>query len=160
MIKQDITLKITDEKIITELTRRANSTLPHCDFDHNDYPYVFNRSQALNRDLDRYYSILKNTFKEVICTFSFDEILSLLQVMHGTIYKANSNSLFYQDDILFRIEDAIQHEELEKNLGQSLLLKIKKLIHLEVLAIVDYIEYFMNHIECHSIEQSINEYLA
>lgn len=160
MIKQDITLKITEEIVITELTKRADSTLPHCDSDHYDYPYVFNRSQVMNRDLYRYYGILKHTFKEVISNFSFDEIFSLFQVLQSTKFKATSNSLLYQEHILYEIENAILYEEIGKNIGSSLLSKFKKLTHLEVLAMVDFVEHFMNHGKYQSMYQHINDYLA
>lgn len=157
MQTQDINLRYFKKYVVSEITKRADSDLPF------EAPYKHNQSEVINRDLNRYYLLLKNAFEKAIKQFTSEEISSLLNTLFNAP-SAESKAWAYRDELIMRIqeavEDNIQFPEIDKNMAGILVQKLKSLSNLEAVALHDFSTYFWIDEKRDSLEQAMKNYLA
>ena len=97
-----------------------------------------NRSQTINRDLERLYTLYKRALREVV--LSVPEAWLLVDVLNGTIHDANSAPLLWGS-----VEDGCNLDGLDGKWeidGKALVEKLRNLSSIQALALIDAAERF------------------
>lgn len=99
-----------------------------------------NRSQVINRDLTRLYTLYRRALAEV--PLSVEEACLLVDALNGALLDATTARLLWAE-----IEDACRLDHLDQKWqvdGQALVQKLKNLTDIQALALIDAAERFWN----------------
>lgn len=125
-----------------------------------DYSDSIFSSFVLNRDLNRYYGLLKYSLKKVFKLFNLEEIKVLLDSVFSKLYVPHSNATDYQRILSHIIKDRMQFGEIDQSIGSNLLNKLNELSFSEELAFCDFIELYWIQNIGHPLEDFLAHYRA
>lgn len=122
----------------------------------NDLP----RSTAMERDLERLYTLYHITKQELKALFTEKELCVLIDTGNSTMYDVRSTRMLEHS-----IQDAFEYEGLAEKWGvhaPSMVEKISRLTILEKMCLVDFVERFWtkhaeNTNDTRSFEEQVRE---
>lgn len=158
MMNNDMNLHV-GEAVFKEINKR---TIDYITYSEKivDYSDSILSSFVLNRDLNRYYGLLKYSLNNVFKLFDSEEIKILLDSVFSKLYVPHSKATDYQGILSHIVEDRMQFEEIDQSIGSNLLNKLNELAFLEELALCDFIELYWIQNIGHPLEDILAYYLA
>lgn len=115
-----------------------------------------NRSQVINRDLERLYTLYRRALATVPLTQ--EEACLLVDALNGAKFTADTARLLYAE-----IEDACRLDHLDQKWqvdGQALVQKLRQLTDTQALALIDAAERFWNapDVGQRNVREAVREY--